>query len=148
MTDRDPRDHEARYNLGIAYKEMGLVDQAIAEFQFAAKSEALALESASMLGICFMEKGIPNLAVKWFKKGLKAQGSQDQYLGLSYDLASALEASGDADSQERARDFDDADLDISGTDSFLAALEAEPLTHANNIRTPRESQMPCQTDRH
>ena len=32
------------------------------------------LECSSMLGICFMEKGMPKLAVKWFEKGLKAPG--------------------------------------------------------------------------
>ena len=85
-------DYETRYNLGIAYKEMGLVDEAIAEFQLAAKDEGRLLECASMLGICFIEKGMPKLAVKWFEKGLQAPGrSDEEYQGLRYDLASALE---------------------------------------------------------
>jgi tetratricopeptide (TPR) repeat protein len=89
-------DYETRYNLGIAYKEMGLVDEAVAEFQLAAKDEARLLECASMLGICFIEKGMPKLAVKWFEKGLQARGrSEQEYLGLRYDLANALEAAGD-----------------------------------------------------
>jgi pilus assembly protein FimV len=91
-------DYDTRYNLGIAYKEMGLVDEAIAEFQLAAKDEARILECSSMLGICFMEKGMPKLAVKWFEKGLKAPGrSPEEYLGLRYDLAMAHEAAGEAD---------------------------------------------------
>lgn len=91
-------DYDTRYNLGIAYKEMGLVDEAIAEFQLAAKDDTRLLECASMLGICFMEKGMPKLAVKWFEKGLKAEGrSEEEYAGLRYDLAMAHEASGDAD---------------------------------------------------
>ena len=89
-------DYETRYNLGIAYKEMGLVDEAIAEFQLAAKDEKRLLECASMLGICFLEKGMPGLAVKWFEKGLAAPGrSDEEYQGLRYDLANALEQSGD-----------------------------------------------------
>jgi len=89
-------DYETRYNLGIAYKEMGLVDEAVAEFQLAAKDEGRLLECASMLGICFIEKGMPKLAVKWFEKGLQAQGRTDEeYLGLRYDLASALEMAGE-----------------------------------------------------
>jgi tetratricopeptide (TPR) repeat protein len=89
-------DYETRYNLGIAYKEMGLVDEAIAEFQLAAKDEARLLECASMLGICFLEKGMPKLAVKWFEKGLSAPGRTDEeYQGLRYDLASALEQAGE-----------------------------------------------------
>ena len=91
-------DYDTRYNLGIAYKEMGLVDEAIGEFQLAAKDENRILECSSMLGICFMEKGMPKLAVKWFEKGLKAPGrSPEEYQGLRYDLAMAHEASGDTD---------------------------------------------------
>jgi tetratricopeptide (TPR) repeat protein len=91
-------DYDTRYNLGIAYKEMGLVDEAIAEFQLAAKDEGRLLECSSMLGICFMDKGMPKLAVKWFEKGLKAPGrSEEEYQGLRYDLAMAHEASGDLD---------------------------------------------------
>lgn len=91
-------DYDTRYNLGIAYKEMGLVDEAIAEFQLAAKDETRVLECASMLGICFLEKGMPKLAVKWFEKGLKVPGrSDEEYQGLRYDLAMAHEASGETD---------------------------------------------------
>jgi tetratricopeptide (TPR) repeat protein len=91
-------DYETRYNLGIAYKEMGLVDEAIAEFQLAAKDESRLLECASMLGICFVEKGMPKLAVKWFEKGLSAPGrSEEEYKGLRYDLADALEQSDELD---------------------------------------------------
>jgi pilus assembly protein FimV len=91
-------DYDTRYNLGIAYKEMGLVDEAIAEFQLAAKDDGRLLECSSMLGICFLEKGMPKLAIKWFEKGLKAPGrSDEEYQGLRYDLAIAYEADGDAD---------------------------------------------------
>ena len=89
-------DYETRYNLGIAYKEMGLVDEAIAEFQLAAKDEKRLLECSSMLGICFIEKGMPKLAVKWFEKGLQAPNrSEDEYQGLRYDLGTAYEAAGE-----------------------------------------------------
>jgi hypothetical protein len=51
-----------------------------------------------MLGICFVEKGMPKLAVKWFEKGLSAPGrTEEEYQGLRYDLASALELSGEPD---------------------------------------------------
>jgi tetratricopeptide (TPR) repeat protein len=91
-------DYDTRYNLGIAYKEMGLIDEAIAEFQLAAKDESRLLECSSMLGICFLDKGMPKLAIKWFEKGLRAPGRRDEeYLGLRYDLATAHEAAGDVD---------------------------------------------------
>src|SRR4029453_9384713 len=91
-------DYDTRYNLGIAYKEMGLVDEAIAEFQLAARDETRLLEWSSMLGICFLEKGMAKLAVKWFEKGLTAPDrTEEEYQGLRYDLATALEAAGETD---------------------------------------------------
>ncbi len=49
-----------------------------------------------MLGICFMEKGMPQLAVRWFEKGLQAPGRrEEEYQALRYDLATAFEASGE-----------------------------------------------------
>jgi hypothetical protein len=49
-----------------------------------------------MLGICFIEKGMPKLAVKWFEKGLKAPGrTEEEYQGLRYDLAAAHESAGE-----------------------------------------------------
>ena len=51
-----------------------------------------------MLGICFLEKGMPKLAIKWFEKGLAATGrSEEEYQGLRYELACALESAGDTD---------------------------------------------------
>jgi tetratricopeptide (TPR) repeat protein len=89
-------DYDTRYNLGIAYKEMGLVDEAISEFQLAAKDPGRIFECSSMLGICFIEKGMPKIAVNWFQKALQAGGrSPEEYAGLRYDLASAHEAAGD-----------------------------------------------------
>ena len=93
-------DYDTRYNLGIAYKEMGLLDEAIAEFQLAKKDELRGLECCSMLGLCFMEKGMPDIAIKWFSKGLALPDRRhEEYHGLSYDLAQAHEA---ANQPERA----------------------------------------------
>lgn len=91
-------DYDTRYNLGIAYKEMGLLDEAIAEFQLAAKDEVRGLECCSMLGLCFIEKGMPDIAIKWFSKGLDIPGRRDEeYHGLRYDLAQAYEAANQRD---------------------------------------------------
>jgi tetratricopeptide (TPR) repeat protein len=89
-------DYDTRYNLGIAYKEMGLVDEAIAEFQLAAKDPKRSLECSSMIGICFMEKGMADVAVQWYERGLQVPGrAPEEYRGLRYDLGMAFEATGD-----------------------------------------------------
>lgn len=91
-------DYDTRYNLGIAYKEMGLVDEAIAEFQIASKDEKRFLECCSMLGLCFVEKGMPKLALKWYQRGLETRGySEEEYLGLRFEMGQAYEALGEED---------------------------------------------------
>jgi pilus assembly protein FimV len=97
-----PEDFETHYNLGIAYKEMSLTDEAISEFQRAAKSPQYAVESCSMLGLCFLEKGLPQLAIKWYRKGLEAPNIREEdRLGLQYDLANLYANLGDRESAYR-----------------------------------------------
>jgi hypothetical protein len=49
-----------------------------------------------MLGHCFVQKGMPQAAVLWFKKGLDAPGrAADEYKALQYELGSAYEEMGD-----------------------------------------------------
>ena len=84
-------DFGTHYNLGIAYKEMELLDEAIGEFQLAARSPQYFVECCSMLGLCFRQKGMAELAEKWYRKGIAAPGfSEEIYVGLKYDLADAL----------------------------------------------------------
>src|SRR5262249_14331853 len=79
-------DYETHFNLGIAYKEMGLIDEGIGEFQLASKDPARTVECCSMLGLCFLEKGMPQLAVKWYRKGLESPHiKEDETVGLLYD---------------------------------------------------------------
>ena len=99
----DAEDYDTHYNLGIAYKEMGLVDEAIGEFQLASKDPKRAVECASMLGLCFLEKGMPQLAIKWYRKGLEMPDiKEDEHLGLLYDLGSAYLEVGDIDNAQKA----------------------------------------------
>ncbi|MBI3448430.1 MAG: tetratricopeptide repeat protein [Acidobacteria bacterium] len=96
----DSEDFETHYNLGIAYKEMGLTEEAIGEFQFASKDAKRLPDCCSMLGICFKEKGMLPLAVTWYRKGLDAllgaAGADDGRVnGVRYDLAEVLEQMGE-----------------------------------------------------
>jgi len=99
----DSEDYDTHYNLGIAYKEMGLIDEAIGEFQLASKDPKRAVECASMLGLCFLEKGMPQLAIKWYRKGLEMpEISEEEHTGLLYDLGSAYQEVGDTDNAQKA----------------------------------------------
>ncbi|HEV8702459.1 MAG TPA: tetratricopeptide repeat protein [Candidatus Polarisedimenticolia bacterium] len=84
----DSQDYETHYNLGIAYKEMGLVDEAIGEFQYAARDPGRMVECCGILGLCFREKGMPQLALKWYQKGLDTPSlGEHEAIGLRYDIA-------------------------------------------------------------
>ena len=107
--DEVREDYETHYNMGTAYKEMDLMDEAIQEFQTAASlvkpsdGTSRYLQCCNMLGHCFIHKGMPEAAVLWFKKGLQAPGhSEDEYQALRYELASAYEQLGDL---KQAREF-------------------------------------------
>jgi tetratricopeptide (TPR) repeat protein len=95
-------DFDTRYQMGLAYREMGLLDQAVEEFQSAAGQAAPGdgtprfLQCCNMLGHCFMEKGMPRPAALWFKRGLEAPGhTEDEYQAMRYDLGTAYEQMGD-----------------------------------------------------
>jgi tetratricopeptide (TPR) repeat protein len=99
----DSEDYDTHYNLGIAYKEMGLIDEAIGEFQLASKDPKRAVECASMLGLCFLEKGMPQLAIKWYRKGIEMpEITEEEHIGLLYDLGSAYVEVGDTDNGQKA----------------------------------------------
>lgn len=80
-------DYDTHYNLGVAYREMGLIDEAIGEFQLAAKDPRYLVDSCSLLGACFLEKGFGDLAIKWYRRGLDSPAiSEDETLGLLYEM--------------------------------------------------------------
>jgi len=95
-------DFETHYNMATAYKEMDLLDEAIREFQAAAgltspgDNTPRFFQCCNMLGHCFVQKGLPQAAVLWFKKGLDAPGrGAEEYKALQYELGSAYEQMGD-----------------------------------------------------
>ncbi|MGH9687572.1 MAG: tetratricopeptide repeat protein [Candidatus Acidiferrales bacterium] len=104
MNDED-EDLETHYNLGIAYREMGLLDEAIGEFQKVAhavqrgKPFPYAMNCAAMLALSFMDKSEPKVAALWYERALRTPGlDQDAVLALRYDLGISLESAGESES--------------------------------------------------
>lgn len=94
-------DIETHYNLGIAFKEMGLYDEAISEFQKvfkgAEKQQAYSnlIQCCVLLGLCFLDKGLPQIAVQWYERALKAPGIDPEgAMAIRYDMGVAYEQSG------------------------------------------------------
>jgi tetratricopeptide (TPR) repeat protein len=88
----DVEDSETHYNLGIAYKEMGLIDDAIREFQISKSDHNKFVKSETMLGMCYMSKGLYPLAIDSFGSALdKIEVRDESYWGVKYDIAEAYE---------------------------------------------------------
>jgi len=91
----DEADFQSHYDLGVAFKEMGLLDEAIAEFQKALRAPEGKLKSSEALGVCFIEKGAYVVAESILRRALDLEASGDQArLGILYWLGRALEEQG------------------------------------------------------
>jgi tetratricopeptide (TPR) repeat protein len=98
----EEEDIETHYNLGIAYREMDLVEESIGEFQKVAKLVQAgrpfryAMQCYTLLGLAFMDKGQANIAALWYEKALQVPGlDQESILALRYDLGVAQELAGE-----------------------------------------------------
>ena len=93
----DADDYQSHYDLGIAFKEMGLLDEAIAEFQKALRSPDARLRTSEALGSSFFDKGQFAVAEAILRRAVDGlSGQDDEKIGLLYWLGRALEAEGRA----------------------------------------------------
>jgi tetratricopeptide (TPR) repeat protein len=95
-------DPETHYSLGVAFREMGLLDEAIGEFQKVVKSMPKGkfsphfLQACTLLASSFMDKKMPAIAAKWYLRALEMPDlDEEATLALHYDLGVAYEQSGE-----------------------------------------------------
>ncbi len=98
-------DPETHYNLGVAFREMGLLDEAIGEFQKVVKGSAKGnvppnfLQACTLLAASFREKEMPGIAAKWYLRALEMPGlDEEATLAVLYDLGLTYEEAGDVKS--------------------------------------------------
>jgi tetratricopeptide (TPR) repeat protein len=91
-------DVDTHYNLGVAYKEMGLLDDAVSEFTMTPEDVPKFIQSRYMLGLCYMEKGEYQNAAAEILYALRCTASQtgekQDTLGMHYDLGLAYQGAG------------------------------------------------------
>ena len=94
-------DPETHYNLGVAFREMGLLDEAIAELQKVCQalergsSFSLVMQTYTWLAQCFLDKRVPEAAIRWYDKALKLSSiDEETRVALNYELGSAYESAG------------------------------------------------------
>ncbi|MBL0211281.1 MAG: tetratricopeptide repeat protein [Holophagaceae bacterium] len=91
-------DYDTHYNLGIAYKEMMLLEPAVEEFKKAMVDPERTQECCSMLSICELELGNQEAAIDWLNQGIHAPGfPPEDSIGLRYDLGELLLSAGRRD---------------------------------------------------
>jgi tetratricopeptide repeat protein len=98
-SDDDPETH---YNLGVAFREMGLLDEAIAELQKVCAAIdrghgfTQTIQTYTWLAQCFLDKGVPEAAIHWYEKALAIPGlDQESRVAINYELGSACETAQD-----------------------------------------------------
>jgi Tfp pilus assembly protein PilF len=89
----DEEDFESHYDLGVAYKEMGLIDEAVAEFQKALRGQTNRVRAYEALGQCFVEKDQYQVAASVLSRAIAIGEGDDHHLvGVLYLLGRATEA--------------------------------------------------------
>jgi tetratricopeptide (TPR) repeat protein len=96
------QDPETHYNLGVAFREMGLLDEAIGELQKVCQAIdhgnpfKQVMQTYTWLAQCFLDKGVPEAAIRWYEKALTLPSlDQETRTALHYELASAYETAQD-----------------------------------------------------
>ena len=85
-------DADTHYDLGIAYREMGLAKDSIHEFELATQNPDKKADALYMIGICQQELGRPKDAVTSFRHALKMdQVRPNQKLALLFELGTAYQ---------------------------------------------------------
>jgi len=99
VADEDPETH---YNLGVAFREMGLLDEAIAELQKVCTAIdrghpfSQTVQTYTWLAQCFLDKGVPEAAIRWYEKALHIPGLDGEArVAINYELGSVCESAHD-----------------------------------------------------
>lgn len=89
-------DYTSHYDLGVAYKGMGLYQEAIEEFEIAARDDGLKMKALEMTGACYLEHGKVGDAIRVLAEGLKIEGHNDrEYFGIHFLLGTCYEQNND-----------------------------------------------------
>ena len=117
-------DAETHYNLGIAYMEMELFDEAINEFKLSLKDPSLEFDALTRLGLCSTKKGAYQDAIEFYQKALSIEGkNEDEKKAVMYELGTTLELAGRRkDALEMFRNVHEMDKDYRGVAEKLESL--------------------------
>jgi pilus assembly protein FimV len=130
----EDEDADTHYDLGLAYKEMGLYEEAIQEFEKVLTTPKREVQCRLMMGLCYREQGDALSAINQFKAGLHAPSiSPSEQLSLYYEIATSYETGvGDPHEalyfyeliQKRERDYRDLQVRLAACREQLSRKDA------------------------
>lgn len=141
-----PEDVETHFELGIAYKEMGLIDEAVSEFETAlrgAQGKPKEPDCLAMIGVCLGNKGEFAKAGEAFERALRAKALKPEArLNLYFEIGSTREASGDLagalDAFEKVARVDPGYRDVGAWLTRVRAAKASVSARADDLDAPHD----------
>jgi tetratricopeptide (TPR) repeat protein len=138
--EQNENDYDTHYHTATAYREMGLTEDAIREFQNAigfidkTNDTRRFFQCSTLLGLCFMEKQMPNLAMMWYKRALEETKdlTGDEQQALWYELGNAYDTGGDK--QKAIEYFEQIyalNVDYRDVVKRLQKLQKEAIAHSD-----------------
>lgn len=123
---------ETHLNLGVAYREMGLLDEAIGEFLVAYKSGGPTVRVAVMLGLGYLQKKMPERAADFFRQAVSLpELNLERFMELRYELGLFHQEAGRL--PEALRQFkmvEDIDPEFRDVAHLVRSLEADRVEPA------------------
>jgi lipopolysaccharide biosynthesis regulator YciM len=95
--DMENSDAQSHFDLGQAFKEMGLFDEAINEFRQAVQEPSRRVECLIMQCACLRERGEVDKAISMLQALLKQGLTEDECCSVKYELATGYQMSGRRD---------------------------------------------------
>jgi tetratricopeptide (TPR) repeat protein len=137
-------DSATHYDLGIAYREMGLLDDAIHEFEtaLAGNDRKKEVDALSMIGLCRMAKGEKRQAIAAYRRALRSEHlSRDAAKAIHYELGVAYESDGDRQAAlwylQKAAKVDPAFRDVGKRVAALGGGPGRPPQDPEGGASPR-----------
>lgn len=114
----DEEDSATHFDLGIAYREMGLYDDAIREFELAGRAPLRTCNALTMIGLCHVDAGRYESAIEAFEQALEAPHKlEGEIVGLHYEIGLAQSLRGEksraVEAFEKAAAIDPSFRDVS-----------------------------------
>ncbi|MBN1151217.1 hypothetical protein JXA84_08380 [candidate division WOR-3 bacterium] len=96
ISSSERENFDAHYDLGITFKEMGLIEEAMEEFNIAMKSKKSYVKSVEMMANCLLELEKKSVAIKQLEEVIaRDEFNENELVGIRYLLGNLYEESGE-----------------------------------------------------